>query len=80
MLLQVFVCNRKECMEDTNLLQMPTFSPKAIFAELKKVRWPSFKGLMSTSGLVLIFTFLFGVYFFLCELAASGLVSWIVSL
>ncbi len=67
-------------MEDTNLLQMPTFSPKAILAELKKVRWPSFKGLMKTSGLVLVFTLLFGVYFFLCEFAASGLVGWIVSL
>lgn len=66
-------------MED-NLLQEPTFAPKAILAELKKVRWPSFKDLMKSSGLVIVFTLLFGLYFFLCELAASGLVSWIVSL
>lgn len=71
--------NGKECMED-NLLQMPTFSPKAVIAELKQVRWPSFKVLMESSALVLVFTLLFGIYFFLCELAASGLVSWIVSL
>lgn len=56
-----------------------TFSPKLVWAELKKVQWPSFKELMSTSGLVIVFTLLFGVYFYICELAASGLVSWIVS-
>lgn len=57
-----------------------TYSPKAVIAELKKVQWPSFKGLMSSSALVIVFTLLFGFYFFLCEMAASGLVSWIVSL
>lgn len=65
---------------EKNLLQEPTFAPRAIVAELKKVRWPSFKDLMKSSGLVVVFTLLFGLYFFLCELAASGLVSWIVSL
>ncbi|WP_300970910.1 hypothetical protein [Faecalibaculum rodentium] len=35
---------------------------------------------MSSSGLVIGFTLLFGLYFFICELAASSLVSWIVSL
>ncbi len=67
-------------MEENNLLSMPTYSPKAVWAELKKVRWPSFKGLMQSSGLVIVFTLLFGLYFFICEMAASGLVSWIVSL
>lgn len=57
-----------------------TYSPKAIWAELKKVKWPTFKELMQQSGLVIVFTVLFGIYFFICELAASGLVSWIVSL
>ncbi len=66
-------------MED-NLLQEPTYAPKAVWAELKKVRWPSFKGLMQSSGLVIVFTLLFGLYFFICEAAASALVSWIVSL
>lgn len=67
-------------MEENNLLSMPTYSPKSVWAELKKVRWPSFKGLMQNSGLVIVFTLLFGLYFFICEMAASGLVSWIVSL
>ena len=56
------------------------YSPSGIIKELKKVSWPSFKELMKSSGLVVVFTILFGLYFFVCELGASGLVSWIVSL
>lgn len=56
------------------------FSPAGIIRELKKVQWPHFGELMSSSGLVIGFTLLFGLYFFICELAASSLVSWIVSL
>lgn len=63
-----------------NKIKDPTFSPKAIITELKKVQWPSLKQLFSTSGLVVVFTLLFGLYFFICEMAASGLISWIVSL
>ncbi len=54
------------------------YSPKKIFEELKTVNWPSFKGLMSSSALVISFTILFGVYFFICELLASNLVKLIV--
>ena len=57
-----------------------TYSLKGIVKELKNVKWPSFKELMKSSGLVIVFTILFGFYFFLCELGASSLVSWIVSL
>lgn len=57
-----------------------TFAPKAIWRELKKVQWPTFPQLMKSSALVIVFTLLFGAYFFVCELAASALVSWIVSL
>lgn len=57
-----------------------TYSPKGVWSELKKVQWPTFKVLMGTSGSVILFTALFGVYFFLCELASSSLVSWIVGL
>ncbi|MGM9960865.1 MAG: preprotein translocase subunit SecE [Allobaculum sp.] len=67
-------------MEDNDLLHTPTFAPKAVIAELKKVQWPTFKNLMSSSALVIVFTLLFGFYFFICEIAASGLVSWILSL
>ncbi|MBP3853341.1 MAG: preprotein translocase subunit SecE [Erysipelotrichaceae bacterium] len=49
-----------------------------LFQELAKVRWPSFKELMSTSFLVIAFTVLFGLYFFLCELLATGLITRIV--
>lgn len=63
-----------------NIKKEPTFAPKAIWAELKKVQWPTMKELFSTSWMVIVFTVLFGLYFFICELAASGLVNWIVSL
>ncbi len=66
-------------MED-NFMTEPTYAPKAVMAELKQVRWPSFKTLMQKSGLVILFTLLFSLYFFICEICASGLVSWIVSL
>ncbi len=66
--------------KDENLMSMPTYSPKAVIGELKKVQWPSFKELMSSSWLVIVFTVLFALYFFVCEFVASGLISWIVSL
>ena len=55
-----------------------TYSPKGIWRELKQVEWPGFKGLMKSSGLVILFTLLFGFYFFICELVASGLLKVIV--
>ena len=57
-----------------------TYSPKLIFKELKTVKWPSFKELMANSGLVIIFTMLFGAYFFIRELASGSLVQAIVNL
>lgn len=54
------------------------YSPGNIFKELKKVQWPSFKELAKSSALVIVFTVLFGLYFFACELAATGLISRIV--
>ncbi|MBB5185459.1 preprotein translocase subunit SecE [Faecalicoccus acidiformans] len=55
-----------------------TYSPKGIIRELKQVQWPGFKGLMKSSGLVILFTLLFGLYFFICEILASGLIQVIV--
>ena len=49
-----------------------TYSPSKVFKELKTVKWPTFKELMSSSGLV------FGLYFFVCEVLSSGLVKMIV--
>lgn len=54
------------------------YSPGGVIRELKTVKWPTFKELMSTSGMVILFTVLFGVYFFICELVASGLINFIV--
>lgn len=54
------------------------YSPAAIFRELRKVEWPSIKELTKTSLLVIVFTVLFGLYFFVCELLASGLVNKII--
>lgn len=54
------------------------YSPVAIFRELRKVEWPSIKELTKSSLLVIVFTVLFGLYFFVCELLASGLVNKIV--
>ncbi len=57
-----------------------TYSISGIMSEMKQVEWPGFKGLMGTSGLVIGFTLLFGLYFFICELAASGLINTILGL
>lgn len=57
-----------------------TYSISGIMSEMKQVEWPGFKGLMATSGLVIGFTLIFGLYFFICELAASGLVNAIIGL
>ena len=54
------------------------YSPAGVIRELKTVKWPTFKELMSTSGMVILFTLLFGVYFFICELLASGLINFSV--
>lgn len=54
------------------------YSPAGVIRELKTVKWPTFKELMSTSGMVILFTLLFGVYFFICELLASDLINFIV--
>lgn len=54
------------------------YSPAGVIRELKTVKWPTFKELMSTSGMVILFTLLFGVYFFICELVASGLINFFV--
>lgn len=57
-----------------------TYSISGIMSEMKQVEWPGVKGLFGTSALVIGFTLLFGLYFFICELAASGLINAIVGL
>lgn len=55
-----------------------TYSLKGIISEIRAIQWPTAKELFHNSGLVIVFTLLFGVYFFICELAASALINWIV--
>ena len=54
------------------------YSPANVMRELKKVKWPSVKQLSKDSLLVIVFTVLFGLYFFVCELLSTGIVSRIV--
>lgn len=48
------------------------FSISGIRKEIKRIRWPKAKDLFSNSLTVIIFTALFGIFFLLCELIASG--------
>ena len=54
------------------------YSPASVMRELKQVKWPSVKQLSKDSLLVIVFTLLFGLYFFVCEILSTGLVSKIV--
>ena len=67
-----------ETSKDSKEKKERTYSPSKVFKELKTVKWPTFKELMSSSGLVIVFTVLFGLYFFVCEFLSSGLVKMIV--
>ena len=67
-----------ETSKDSKEKKERTYSPSKVFKELKTVKWPTFKELISSSGLVIVFTVLFGLYFFVCEFLSSGLVKMIV--
>lgn len=56
------------------------YTPLTVFRELRKVQWPSPKELTKSSLLVIVFTLLFGVYFFICEMVATGFISKIVGM
>lgn len=51
------------------------FSISGIRKEIKRIRWPKAKELFSNSVTVIVFTVLFGIFFFLCELVAGGFLS-----
>ena len=46
---------------------MKWFSISGIVKEIKKIRWPGFKGLSVNSVQVLIFTFGFGAFLLFCD-------------
>lgn len=47
------------------------FSISGINKEIKKIRWPKSKDLLTSSVQVIIFTLFFGLFFVLCELLVS---------
>ena len=47
------------------------FSINGINKEIKKIRWPKPKDLLTSSVQVIIFTLFFGLFFVLCELLVS---------
>ena len=51
------------------------FSISGIRKEIKRIRWPKAKELFSNSLTVIVFTVLFGIFFFLCELVGGGFLS-----
>ena len=51
------------------------FSISGIRKEIKRIRWPKAKELFSNSLTVIVFTVLFGIFFFLCELVAGVFLS-----
>ena len=46
---------------------MKWFSPKAIFKEIGKIRWPKKDDLLTNSVQVILFTAFFAGFFFLCQ-------------
>jgi len=48
------------------------FSIPGILTEVKRVRWPKQKEMVADSMTVISFTFIFGVYFVLCEIAVAA--------
>lgn len=51
---------------------MKWFSIAGIRSEIRRIRWPKMKDLAGNSGKVLLFTVLFALFFFLCEVISSG--------
>jgi preprotein translocase subunit SecE len=47
--------------------------------EMKRVTWPSGQEVYGTTIMVLVATFLFGVYFWLCDLTFHGLVQRVLN-
>lgn len=50
---------------------MKWFNFEAIMKEIKKIRWPGKSDLATNAVQVIVFTFFFGAFFFLCHAVAS---------
>lgn len=49
-------------------------------AEMKRVTWPSKQEIYGTTVMVVLTTFLFGIYFWICDEAFSNVISKILKL
>ena len=54
-------------------IQLKWFSWSGITTEIKRIRWIKFGELMESTGKVLVFCILFGIFFVLCDLVISTL-------
>ena len=54
-------------------IQLKWFSWNGITTEIKRIRWIKFGELMESTGKVLAFCVLFGIFFVLCDLVISKL-------
>jgi preprotein translocase subunit SecE len=52
---------------------------REVVAETKKVTWPSKGEVVSTTTVVIIASFIFGIYLYLCDLAFYKLVNTVFS-
>lgn len=52
---------------------------REVVAETKKVTWPSKTEVVSTTTVVIIASFIFGIYLYLCDLAFFKLVNTVFS-
>lgn len=56
---------------------MKWFSISGIIQELQRVRWPKLGELAKKSGIVLLFTASFALFFVLCEFVAVSFIKFI---
>ena len=54
-------------------IQLKLFSFEGIKTEVKRIRWIKFGELLESTGKVLAFCVLFGIFFVLCDLVISKL-------
>ncbi len=54
-------------------IQLKWFNLEGIRTEIKRIRWIKFSELLESTGKVLVFCVLFGVFFVLCDLVISKL-------
>ena len=72
-------CHLAAIMDNESTVQRPAFTRlreyvNDVRTEMKKVSWPPKQEVYGTTVMVLLTTFLFGFYFWICDQAFSNLV------